>query len=280
MSQPTINRRELLTAGAAAGVMVATGLSRTAVAQETRLPGIQLYTVRGSMATDVEVTLQAIAGIGYREVEFAGYFDHSAKQIRDLLRRYDLTSPSTHVNAEVVRDDPAKFAELAAEIGHDYVTIAWIQEENRRTIDDYKRWAATFNQLGEACRSRGMRVAYHNHDFEFQALRGEVPFDVLLRETDAQLIDFELDFFWVRKGNESIRKVLAKAPERMAMSHIKDINGSGDMVRVGEGIIDFATILADPVAASIKHCFVEHDHPQDPFRSAAYSFYSLQSILG
>jgi len=277
MPQPTINRRNLL--AATAGIVATAGFAGTATAQSKRLPGVQLYTVRNSMATDVEATLQAIAGIGYREVEFAGYFRHSATEIRDMLGRYGLVSPSTHVNAEAVRDDPSAFVDLAAEIGHDYVTIAWVQEENRKTIDDYKRWAEVFNRLGEACRRNGMRAAYHNHEFEFQALGGEVPFELLLKETDPAFLDFELDFFWVREAGRAIRDVLALAPERMTMSHIKDRDAAGDMVRVGDGTIDFAGILADPVAASIKHCFVEHDNPLDPFRSVAYSYYSLNSIL-
>ena len=231
------------------------------------------------MATDVTATLQAVAGIGYREVEFAGYFGHSAKAIRELLGHYGLASPSTHVNGEVVREDASAFVDNAAEIGHDYVTIAWIQEENRQSIADYQRWAEVANRLGEACRQNGMRAAYHNHDFEFQAIGGVMPFDVLLNETDPALLDFELDFFWVRKAGQDIRKVLAMAPERMTLAHIKDMDTSGNMVDVGDGSIDFADILADPVAAAIRHCFVEHDAPPDPFRSVAYSHYALQSIL-
>lgn len=277
MRQPTINRRNLL--AATAGIVATAGFAGTATAQTKRRPGVQLYTVRNSMATDVEATLQAIAGIGYREVEFAGYFERSAREIRDMLGRYGLVSPSTHVNAEVVRDDPTPFVDLAAETGHDYVTVAWIQEQNRTSIDDYKRWAEVFNRLGEACRKNDMRAAYHNHEFEFQALDGVVPFDLLMDETDADLVDFEVDFYWVREAGRAIRDVLALAPERMTMCHIKDMDASGNMVRVGDGTIDFAGILADSVAASIKHCFVEHDHPQDPFWSVAYSYYTLNSIL-
>ncbi|MGI9203773.1 MAG: sugar phosphate isomerase/epimerase family protein [Woeseiaceae bacterium] len=277
MPQPTFNRRNLL--AATAGIVATAGIAGTATAQSKRLPGVQLYTVRDSMATDVEATLRAIAGIGYQEVEFAGYFEHSARKIRDMLGRYGLVSPSTHVNAEAVRDNLLPFVDLAAEIGHDYVTIAWIQEQNRTTIDDYKQWAELFNRLGEACRQNGMRAAYHNHEFEFQALDGVIPFDLLLNETDPELLDFEVDFYWVREAGRAIRDVLALAPERMTMSHIKDMDASGDMARVGDGTIDFAGILAEPVAASIKHCFVEHDHPLDPFRSVAYSYYTLQAIL-
>jgi sugar phosphate isomerase/epimerase len=154
-----------------------------------------------------------------------------------------------------------------------------MQPGTRKTIDDFKRWAEVANRLGEACRQNGMRAAYHNHDFEFQAIDGELPFDILLNETDPDLLDFEVDFYWVREAGLEIRDVLAMAPERMTLSHIKDRDVSGRMVNVGDGTIDFAGILADPVAASIKHCFVEHDVPEDSFRSVAASHYVLKSIL-
>jgi sugar phosphate isomerase/epimerase len=277
MSEHTLNRREVLTA--TAGLVAATGISTEASAQTKRVPGVQLYTVRDSMATDMEKTLQAIAGIGYQEVEFAGYYGHRPDETRGMLERFGLSAPSTHVNGETVQEDPAPFADLAAEVGHDYVTIAYMQAENRQTADDWKRWAEVSNRLGEACRERGMRAAYHNHDFELQPVDGIVPFEVLLEETDAALLDFEVDFYWVRRAGMEVRDVLAMAPERMVMSHIKDMDPAGNMAVVGDGTIDFAGILADPVASSMKHCFVEHDTPIDAFRSVAASHFVLKKIL-
>jgi len=277
MSDSTFNRREMLTA--AAGIAAAAGVASTASAQTKRVPGVQLYTVRDSMAKDVDKTLQAIAGIGYQEVEFAGYFTHTAKEIRGMLDRYGLASPSTHINGESVAVDPGPIIETAAEIGHGYVTIAYMQEENRRTVDDWKGWAEVANRLGEACRANGMRAGYHNHDFEFRPVDGVIPFEILLSETDAELLDFEVDFFWATEAGRDVRDVLAMAPGRMTMSHIKDRNVAGHMVDVGDGEIDFAAILSDPAASSIRHCFVEHDVPEDPFRTVAASYLALKSIL-
>jgi sugar phosphate isomerase/epimerase len=267
------------TAALGVAALAAPYITPASAAITKRVPGIQLYTVRDAMATDVAGTLQAIAGIGYREVEFAGYFEHAPGQIRRMLERFRLTSPSTHMDARALRDDPQSLLDAAAEIGHDYVTIAWLNPEDRQSIDDYRRWAEVFNHVGETCRVNGLRLAYHNHDFEFASVRGQVPFDVLLEETDPELVDFELDFFWVVTGGRDIVDVIRQAPERITMSHIKDFDAEGNMVDVGKGTIDFAAILADPSAAAIKHCFVEHDAPNDPFQSAAFSHYSLKSIL-
>ena len=231
------------------------------------------------MATDLEKTLQAIAGIGYQEVEFAGYFGYRPAEVRAVLSRYGLRAPSTHVNGETVQTDPNPFVNLAAEIGHEYVTIAYMQPETRQTADDWKRWAEVANRLGEACRKNGMRAAYHNHDFELQTVDGIVPLELLIEETDPDLFDFEIDMYWVRRAGVAVLDVLRMAPERMTMAHIKDMDPSGEIADVGDGTIDFAGILADPAAASMKHLFVEHDHPQDQFRTVAASYQSLDAIL-
>jgi len=266
---------------AALGVsaLAASLISPASAAATKRVPGIQLYTVRASMATDVVATLQAIAGIGYREVEFAGYFEHSPVQIRNMLEHFGLVAPAAHMDARALRDDPMPLIDTAAEIGHDYVVLPWLSAEDRQSIDDYRKWAEVLNNVGESCRANGMRVAYHNHDFEFVPLQGHAPFDVLLQETDKGLVDFELDFFWVRKAGRDILDVIAKAAGRVTMAHIKDYDSAGNMAEVGKGTIDFASILGDPAAAAIRQCFVEHDSPADPFQSAAFSHYALKSIL-
>jgi sugar phosphate isomerase/epimerase len=281
MKEFVLSRREILGSSAALGLstLLAPSILSAATATDKRVPGFQLYTVRASMATDVPGTLKAIAGIGYREVEFAGYGDHSARQIRRLLDDLELRAPSAHINARQLRDDSRPFLETAAEIGHDYLTVASLVTEDRQTVDDYKRWADTFNRVGELCRENGLRLAYHNHEFEFVSLGGQVPFDILLDETDSALVDFELDFFWVRKAGHDIVQVLNKSPDRFTMAHIKDMDEQGNMADVGTGVIAFEDILGNEAAIGLRHLFAEHDQPSDPFKSAAISHLALASIL-
>jgi len=281
MRNHSLSRREILSASATLGLAALAAPSSLLAATGTpkRVPGIQLYTVRASMATDVPGTLRAIAGIGYREVEFAGYGDHSPQQVRDLLDDLNLKSPSSHVDAVTIRDDPLSLIEMATALGNDYLTIASLNPDDRQSLDDYKRWAETFNHAGEVCRENGIRLAYHNHDFEFLSIDGQVPFDILLSETDPALVDFELDMFWVRKGGQDIVNILNRAPGRFTMAHIKDMDQQGHMVAVGDGIIDFERILGNAAASGLRHLFVEHDQPSDPFKSAAISYLALASIL-
>ncbi len=277
----SISRRQILGSSAVLGLstLVAPTIALGATIDNKQVPGVQLYTVRGSMATDVPGTLRAIAGIGYKEVEFAGYFDQSPEQIRSLLDGLGLRSPSVHIDAPAVRDNPMPLIEAANIIGHDYLTIAWLSPEEREQIDDYKRWAEAFNRAGELCRDNGVRLAYHNHDFEFMPLDGQVPFDVLLGETDPELVFYEMDMFWVRKAEQDIVDVLNRAPDRFTMAHIKDMDEMGNMTEVGSGVIDFAGALDTDAASGLRHLFVEHDQPTDPFKSVAMSHLSLASML-
>lgn len=281
MKNLSLSRRQLLGSSAALGVstLITPAIAPAATDPQKRVPGIQLYTVRASMMTDVPGTLRAIAGIGYREVEFAGYGDHSPQQIRNLLDDLDLQSPSSHVDAETMRDDPLPLIETAIAIGNHYLTIPSLKPDERQSLDNYKRWAETFNFAGEVCRKNGIRLAYHNHDFEFLLIDGEVPFDILLSETDPALVDFELDMYWVRKAGQDVINVLNRAPGRFTMAHIKDMDEQGNFAEVGTGIIDFESILGNEAASGLRHLFAEHDQPSDPFKSAAISHLGLTSIL-
>ncbi len=281
MKNFSLSRRQMLGSSVALGLstLIAPTIAPAATGPQKQVPGIQLYTVRASMATDVPGTLRAIAGIGYKEVEFAGYGDHSPQQVRGLLDDLELKSPSSHVDAVTIRDDPLSLIEMATAIGNDYLTIAWLNPDDRQSLDDYKRWAETFNHAGEVCRENGIRLAYHNHDFEFLSIDGQVPFDILLSETDPALVDFEMDMFWVRKGGQDIVDILNRAPGRFTMAHIKDMDEQGNIVEVGTGVIDFESILGNEAASGLRHLFVEHDQPSDPFKSAAISHLALASIL-
>ena len=281
MKNLSLSRRQMLGSSFALGLstLIAPTIAPAATGPQKQVPGFALYTVRASMATDVPGTLRAIAGIGYKEVEFAGYGDHSPQQVRGLLDDLELKSPSSHVNAVIVRDDPLSLIEMATAVGNDYLTVAWLDPKDRQSLDDYKRWAETFNHAGEVCRENGIRLAYHNHDFELLSMDGQLPFDILLSETDPALVDFELDMFWVRKAGQDIVNILNRAPGRFTMAHIKDIDEQGNMVGVGTGVIDFESILGNEAAIGLRHLFVELDHPSDPFKFAAIGYPALASIL-
>ncbi|HKA58292.1 MAG TPA: sugar phosphate isomerase/epimerase [Gemmatimonadales bacterium] len=241
--------------------------------------GIQLYTVRDQMKADVEGTLARIAQIGYKEVEFAGYFDHPPEHIRAFLDRNGLTAPSTHMMADSA-DGWKKAFDTAKAVGHQYVVAPWIPEEKRKTLDDWKRVAAGFNQAGQMAKDVGLQFAYHNHDFEFPKVEGQVPYDLLLQTTDPKLVQLEIDLYWITKGGQDPLSYFARWPGRVPLVHVKDSAGAPDhkMTDVGQGSIDWKRIFAKREQAGIKHFFVEHDQPPQPFDDIAVSYKYLSQL--
>ncbi len=225
------------------------------------------------MERDFEGTLARLASIGYREVEFVGYFDRKPRVVSRILDRYDLAAPSSHVPIETVRRDWARSLETANEVGHRYLVVPWLPEEDRRTLDDVRRVAAEFNRLGEEAGRAGIRFGYHNHDIEFAPIDGQLPYDLLLAETDPASVAFELDLMWISKARQDPLAYFARYPKRFEMVHVKDSTGAPDhrQVDVGSGIIDFRRILSARGQAGIRHCFVEHDDPRDELAFARAS---------
>jgi sugar phosphate isomerase/epimerase len=277
-------RREFV--GTVAGGFAALALppSRFPLSRSSRLEriGIQLYTVRDLLKQDFEGTLSRIGAIGYREVEFAGYFDHTPEQVRAALDHAGLTAPGTHVPYDAIESGWDAILHTAKLVGHEYVVVAWIPEEKRKTVDDWKRASETLSKAGAACRAAGLQFAYHNHNFEFMKLGDTVPYDVMLQGTDASLVKLELDLFWITFAGADPLAYFARFPGRFPLVHVKDMapkptpDATPDkvMVDVGKGSIDWKKIFAQSRAAGIQHYFVEHDQPPEPLTDiqASYNF--------
>ena len=242
--------------------------------------GLQLYTVRDLMKADLPGTLRKVAQIGYKEVEFAGYFGRSPAQIRALLKQNGLTSPSSHIGLDILEKDPVKAFADAKAIGHQWATVPYIPEERRKTVDDWNRIIDLLNRLGPQAKAAGLRLAYHNHDFEIRPVNGVRPLDMMLDRTDPSLVDFEMDLYWVVFGGGDPIDFFNRHPKRFAMVHVKDSAGPPDnkMVDVGKGTIDFPKIFAQSDKAGIKHYFVEHDQPADPIATIRNSYQYLHAL--
>ena len=249
--------------------------------------GLQLYTVRDLMKQDFDGTLSKVAAIGYKEVEFAGYFDHSPKDVRAAVDRHGLTAPSAHIDYKSLGEKFPEVIEAAKVVGHEYLVNPWIDEEIRKQPDGWKHAAETFNRAGEACKKAGIQFAYHNHWFEFLPVNGKLPFDLLLTECDPNLVKMELDLCWITVGGQDPLRYFERYPGRFPLVHVKDVKrippvtaggaqdfGSSmkDMAEVGSGIIDWKKIFAQSDKAGIKHYFVEHDNPKKPLESVKKSY--------
>ena len=246
---------------------------------------MQLYTVRDQMAKDFPGTLARVARIGYKEVEFAGYYNQSPQDVRALLDRLGLAAPSSHVGLDALQKDLAGQIRVARTVGHEFVTVPALMEPltGRAVGADYwQRTAAEFNRVARALQAEGVGFAYHNHSFEFQPLAdGRTGYDVLLAETDPALVRFELDLFWATFAGQDPVAMFQRHPGRYAMWHVKDMRGvaearreaaaasgsamqkmQGAMARlaaVGTGELDFRRIFAAAQQAGLRHYFVEND---------------------
>ncbi|HZQ22955.1 MAG TPA: sugar phosphate isomerase/epimerase [Terriglobales bacterium] len=255
--------------------------------------GVQVYTVRDQMKQDFAGTLAKVAQIGYKEIEFAGYFGHSPKEVRKILDQNGLTSPSSHVDYKLLGDQWAQTLDAAKIIGQPYICCPWIPDEIRNQPDGWKQAADTFNRAGEASKKMGIQFAYHNHNFEFARTNGTVPYDLLLRETDPSLVKMEMDLCWISVGGGDPVAYFDRYPGRFPMVHVKDIkklppagqaqwvdpNSLGDQLTdVGNGVIDWKRIFAAGEKGGIKHYFVEQDYPKDPLASLKNSFTYLQNL--
>ncbi len=275
-----MDRRDFLKLG---GALLALGLPPLRPFDRLDRIGIQLYSLRRDMAEDFEGTLARVAAIGYTEVEFADYFGRPAREVAAALQRTGLRAPSAHVPIDRLRKDWGRTLQAATVIGHQYLIVPWIPEEDRATPDAVKRVAALFEGAGSEARALGIKCGFHNHDADFAPIgrnRGTTPFDILLRETTSEHVVFELDLYWVTKAGRDPLDYFARYPGRFELVHVKDSAGAPEhrMVDVGRGRIDFRAIFARQVRAGIRHYFVEHDEPADPFGFARTSYEFLRGL--
>jgi sugar phosphate isomerase/epimerase len=239
--------------------------------------GVQLYSVRELLKKDFEGTLAKVAAIGYREIEFAGYPNLSPQQVRAVLDRNGLAGVSGHVEFKAISGELSKTLDTAHAIGQTYIVCPFI-DESMRTPDGWKRVTDTFHRTGEECKKAGIQFAYHNHDYEFKPENGQMPYDIILNNTDPKLVKMEMDLFWTVKGKQDPLTYFNRFPGRFCLVHVKDMKQNGEMTEVGGGSIDFKKIFAQSEKAGIQHYFVEHDQPKDPLESIKASYEYLRNL--
>lgn len=292
-----MDRRTFLGQVAAAGVLAATrvGAAELTMAETIKKIGVQLYTAREEMAKDVEATLATIAGIGYKEIEFAGYFDKTPKAIRQMLDKHGLTSPSTHIALADITAKLPEVLEASHVIGHRYIVMPYLDDATRAQPDIYKKVADTLNKAGAEAKKANIEIAYHNHNFEFVAVNGTSHFESLMGMLDPKLVQVELDLCWATSANQDPVALFKKYPGRFPMVHVKGLrkkpaNGAAtpipdvlpDVTDVGQDgdVIDWKAIFAQSSVGGVRHYFVEHDQPKnhDPFTSLKASYGYLKEL--
>jgi len=239
--------------------------------------GLALYTVRNDMGVDAKATLKTVAEIGYQNVEAAGYkdgkyYDMTPEDFNAYLKELNLTPVSTHQSAITLDNADVMFADAKA-AGFEYFVVPippmgmfkYYQETQSMGMEGgAENLANILTTLGKKCHEAGMKLLYHNHDFEFKKDKdGVVVIDYLLENTDPKYVNFQMDLYWVTKAGADPVAYFKKYPNRFKLWHVKDMDDQGRFAPVGNGTIDFAKILENKELSGMQYYFVEQDRTFD-----------------
>jgi sugar phosphate isomerase/epimerase len=302
-------RRDFLrhAATAAVGTAFAGVASRRAHAALPGSYGVQLYTLRNVLPTKPAETMSALHAIGYREVEMlrAGLASWGP-----AAKDAGLAVPAMHIEAPIVTGDwtawrtpgaeqflpPSTYgidAAIADAKKHDirFLTVAYLMQAERTSLDFYRRFADAMTRAGEKCAAAGITLCYHHHSFEYEPLEGKLPMDLLVERFDRKKVGFEIDVFWVSIAGADPVKTIRDLGSRVRLLHLKDkTKGTANefqernvkaeaFAEVGSGVVDFAGVLAAGRAVGVAHAFVEQDQtPGDPVESLRKSYGFLAGL--
>ena len=305
-----ITRKEFLkrTGAAALGSMLLSEKFMSGFGGKTYPVGLQLFTFFTQIDDDVAGTLKRIAGIGYKEIESAfskkgGYYGMKPKEFSKLVSDLGMSWRSHHVlgapfkmpaNAKPLTDANGKpisippmrnlrdnMQELVDEIADAGIPYLVCANTPTKTLDETKGSVEVLNKTGEACKKANIILAYHNHTEEFEKSEGltQTPYELFLSQLSPD-IKMELDLCWATKAGVDVVELFKKNPGRFHLWHVKDLKADkSGPAPVGEGIVDFKTIFANADIGGMKHFFVEHDMPADPYASITTSYNNLQKIM-
>lgn len=241
--------------------------------------GLQLYTVRDALGKDLDGTLAALAAAGYRHLESAGYAGKSAQEFKAALDKHGLHVASMHVPINMIRDNTAQVLADAKLFGAQWVVCPWM-DEKERTAEGYRRVGQALAKVAEQWKGENVGVAYHNHDFEFKTVDGgKTGLDTLF-EAAGPDVKSELDIYWATFAGQDPLAIARAHPGRITLAHAKDAGPAPkhEMTDVGQGTIDFRTILPRLKAGGLQYAFVEHDQPKDALATAKAGLAHLQSL--
>jgi sugar phosphate isomerase/epimerase len=241
--------------------------------------GVQLYTVRSALSRDFDGTLKALAAIGFQEVETHDYFGRTPAQVRAALDAAGLRAAAAHVSLDALERDLPGLLDAASVVGHRYIVVPYLNGPFR-SADGYARVGEALSRAAERAAGSGVRIAYHNHDFEFADVDGRTGMDRLLAASSRQ-VAVELDVYWIVRAGGNPFAFLTTHADRVRLLHLKDAGPAPEreMRDVGAGTIDWKALLAAAERAGVAHVFVEHDRPTDPLASVRASHDHLRRVL-
>lgn len=245
--------------------------------------GIQLWSVKEDMAADARGTLKQLSSFGYKQIEsFNGdqgiFWGMKPGEFKQYMTELGMTIVSSHCD---INKDFSKTVAEAAEVGLSYLICPYFGAQPK--LDDFKKFADTLNKRGEECKKAGLRFAYHNHDYSFKTLEGQLPQDVMMQNTDPALVDFQLDIYWIVKAGMDPVAYLQKYPNRFRLCHVKDMASAEpmDSCDLGTGTIVFPKVLKVAAEQGMQYYIVEQEAfaGSTPLKSAAADAKYMQEFV-
>lgn len=285
-----MNRRNFVKTTGLAGAAAILPISLFSCSEQPKFKmGYQLFSIRDEMAVDPIKTLKALKAMGYQDFEIYGfdenagtYYGHKSAEFKNILDDMELSVTSGHYGfspyLEKPEDDLKRYVdqciEGAKQLDSKYITWPWIAPE-QRTIDNFKLMSKRLNLIGEQVTAAGLGFAYHNHGFEFEDHDGETGFDVIIRDTDPDLVKLQMDMYWVmHSSNYTPKELITAQAGRYVMWHIKDMDKvSRDYTELGNGSINYLEILPDPDESGLDFYYIEQggNYAVSSMKSAAES---------
>ena len=256
--------------------------------------GLALYTLRDAMGEDPKGTLETVYDDGYAYIEAAGYADGkfynmTPQDFKSFLESIDIKPVSTHQGSVTLENADQMIADVKA-AGFEYFVVPvppmgmFTFDAEARTMGmdgTAKELTDILTTLGKKCKEQGLKLLYHNHDFEYKEnAEGIVPIEYMLENTDPEFVNFQMDLYWVTKAGADPVAYFEKYPGRFKLWHVKDMDDQGRFAPVGEGTIDFAKILANKDKSGMQYYFVEQDQTfnHEPLEAIQISHKGLEEI--
>jgi sugar phosphate isomerase/epimerase len=294
MPLTVLDRRRFLQMGAACATAAALLPARQAHATPFGLPlGLQLYSVRDQLKGNFQRTLETVASLGYRQVEAAGFYGRTPQQIQDAMQQAGLVCVSAHYPSAQLEKSLDAILDFHTKLGTAHYIICsfpgfaprsaaaklpFAKQVTSFTLEDWKWNAHQFNEWGAKVKKAGFQFGYHNHTMEFQPQDGVVPYDLLIKETEPNLVIMEMDCGWVTVGGGSPEHYLRTYPNRIKMLHVKDfardaghtsIDNPPPATELGRGTADYPAIFRAVKPGSLQHIFVEQEaFPDMPWKQS------------
>lgn len=264
-----MKRRNFLQSAALAGsaaLVAPSALAEAMRREKIKEFGFQSYTVRDFIMKDMAGTLKRLRKAGYTNMEGFNFGEGKLlgkpiAEAKEIISDNKITLKSIHIMTPNLGDNMQKTIDDAAELGTEYLVCAYLMPNERESIDQYKALCEQFNTFGEMAKKSGIQFAYHNHDFEFQEIDGQLPMDVILKETSSSNVQIELDIYWARKAGINPLTFFRDNSGRVPLWHVKDLSldEGQPMTEIGNGIIDWKQIFAHKKDAGLRYFFIEQD---------------------